>query len=119
VSAEAKTELGKDSKITLALAFTFFGIIFGGWKWLDARFQSSKDDIASQLRPLADAQVNILMRIDRMESSANGSREEIKDLRETMKGDVSEIEFENWSLRLEKTMQPVHPGLEIPPLKHQ
>ena len=118
MSAEDKTSLGKDSKITLALAFTFFTFFIGAWRWLDGHFQSSKEDIASQLKPLADAQFNILMRLDRMETSATGSRDEIKELRAVMQNDVSEIEFENWNLRLEKAIQPLRPGIELPPLKH-
>jgi hypothetical protein len=116
---EARTSLGQDSKITLALAFTFVGLGFGLMKWLDSRFEASKTDIAAQLKPLTDAQTSILMRLDRMETSANNSHDEIKELRSQMQLDVSEIEFENWGLRMEKALQVVHPGIEIPPLKHQ
>ena len=117
MSAEDRTALGKDSKITLALAATFVGLGWGAMKWLDARFETSKADIAEQLKPVTDAQTSILMRLDRMEMSANNSHDEIRDLRAQNTGDVSEIEFENWILRLEKAMQPIHPGIELPLLR--
>jgi hypothetical protein len=113
---ESHTAIGKDSKVTLAVAITFFSLFIGAWRWLDMRFEDSRTDIASRFTTVASAQSDILLRLERMEVRANDARDEIKEIRSALGQDVSEIEFENWELRAEKVMQVLHQGLELPPL---